>query len=78
MLGPNACYSWIEFAPVLGYKWKDSTGILYQRQNLQTQFSRKQNQNAHFQSLKTSVVGLSSWKLGLKIWAQDTQLEPHA
>ncbi len=62
MLGCNACFTWIEFFPVLGYKWKDSTVILYQCPNLQTQFSRKQAQNANFQSLKTSVLGLSSWK----------------
>ncbi len=33
--------------------------------NLQTQFSRIQAQNARFQSLKTSVLGLFSRKLGL-------------
>ncbi len=52
----------LNFVPVLGYKWKDSSGILYQCPNLQTQFLRKQTQNANFQALKTSVLGLSSWK----------------
>ncbi len=41
--------------------------------NLKTQFSRKQAQNARFQSVKTSVLGLFSRKLGLKIQSKITK-----
>ncbi len=40
---------------------------------LLTQFSRKHDQNARFQSLKTSVLGLFSRTMGLYIRALETK-----